>query len=218
MRAQETNIIALQQEHQQMNKYLNMATQKSLQPGRSQISYKHTYETDTFLPLSQAGVTALPQVIKQHAGQNRELRLRTTTETKTRTVTARIIKLKLADLHIYNPGESYDCRISINLEVNMNSPELDPELITTQPSGTQPPLPERRKDRLSYKHLAYQVDLTKVDVAGMPGSKYELEIEVDAKVLREQMALAVQGAANAYRDVVEGLLNDAVFLMRQQKG
>ena len=67
---------------------------------------------------------------------------------------------------------------------------------------------------MSYKHLAYSIDLTKVESQGVP-SKYELELEVDANVLRQQIERGKRGLDTAYTDVVSGFFDNATFLMRQ---
>lgn len=197
-----------------MNKFLNSTAQASMAPGRVHMQYEHLYQTDTFATLSPAGLAALPPIVQRKPLHGRELRLRTTRNTKTKQVIAHIIKVPLGDLHIQNPGEPYDCRISMNLEVNLDRPDLRLEDLVEPPAHDKPPAPERRKDRLSYKHLAYSVDLTKVESAGVP-PKYELELEVDANVLRAQIARVKKGQESAYGDVVSGFLDNATFLMRQ---
>ena len=67
----------------------------------------------------------LPQSIQRRSGK--DPRLRVTTNTKENRIIARIVKVRIADLHIFNPG-FYDCRISINLEVNLDRPDIDPNL------------------------------------------------------------------------------------------
>ena len=206
-----------QPEHKAMNQFLNSAIQESLQPGRVKMQYKHPRETDSFRPLSAAGLQALPPAFRtrrQLAG--RDLKLRTSTD-QAKNVTARIVKLHVADLHIYNPNHHYDCRISINLEANMNRPELAPfddlvEPVSWQDAVTKREIvatPDRKKDRLSYKHLAYSFDLTRVDVKGLD-PKYELELELDAEVLRGCLG------GPGFATVVSGFLDNATFLMRQR--
>lgn len=129
-------------------------------------------------------------------------------------VKARIVKIPISNLHIFNPGPSYDCRISINLEVNLDRPELDLDaLIAEDQQGTEV---DRKKDRVSYKHLdVYSIDLTRVDRDGLAAT-FELELEVDSNVLREQMDLMQDGKPNAFGDVVSGFLDNATFLMRRR--
>lgn len=197
-----------------MNNFLNSTTQAAQAPGRVPIAYKHLYQTDTFATLSPAGLASLPPAVQRRPLHGRELRLRTSRDTKNPNhILAHIIKVPLGDLHIQNPGEPYDCRISMNLEVNFPT-DIDINDLIEPPTHDKPAPPERRKDRLSYKHLAYSVDLTKVESAGVP-AKYELELEVDAAVLREQIERGKRGEDSAYTDVVSGFLDNATFLMRQ---
>jgi polynucleotide 5'-triphosphatase len=198
-----------------MNSFLNSTIQAAQAPGRVPFVYEHLFQTDTFATLSPAGLASLPpSVQKCRHLSGRELRLRTSRDTRNPSkVLAHIIKVPLGDLHIQNPGEPYDCRISMNLEVNfpVDTPIAD---LIEPATESKPAPPERRKDRLSYKHLAYSVDLTKVESAGV-APKYELELEVDAGVLREQIERGKRGEDSAYTDVVAGFLDNATFLMRQ---
>ncbi|KAK5129988.1 hypothetical protein LTR08_002581 [Meristemomyces frigidus] len=201
-------------EHKAMNTFLNAAITETLQPGRVKMQYLHPRETDSFRPLSAAGLQALPPPFRARSSKlpaGRSLKLRTSTN-EHNVVTARIVKLHITDLHIYNPNYNYDCRISINLEANMNRAELAPfdELVEPAlPNWGEGGTPERRKDRLSYRHLAYSFDLTRVDVRGME-PKYELELEVEAGVLRGCLG------GPGFASVVGGFLDNATFLMRQR--
>lgn len=198
-----------------MNQFLNATTQESRQPGRVHMQYAHLHQTDSFSTLSAAGYAALPESARKRP-LKRELRLRTTRDSRTGQVLARIVKIPLGDIHIYNPNEPYDCRISMNLEVNLERPDLDPAALIEPPTAEKPAQPERKKDRLSYKHLCYSVDLTKVEVQGVARPKYELELELDPGKLRAQMALQSQGQPNGVADVVSGFIDNACFLMKQR--
>lgn len=197
-----------------MNEFLNKAIRDSKQPGRVPMDYEHRYETDSFAALSPAGYDALPPSIsKRHF--DHPPKLRTSRNDKTGQVIARIIKMHLGSLHIFNPQEPYDCRISMNLEVNLDRPDLDPDELIEQATEAKPAPLSRKKDRLSYKHLAYSIDLTKVETRGF-APKYELELEVDSSLLREQMQRMQSGQEHAFTDVVSGFVDDATFLMRQR--
>jgi hypothetical protein len=178
------------------------------------MRYKHLYETDSFHHLSASGLALLPESLQKRSNPKRENRLRITTDSKTRQVTARIIKHKIADLHIYNPA-SYDCRITINLEVNLDRPDIEPASLVAADDAQRGHEVPRVKDRLSYQHLAYSIDLTKVEMQGMP-PRFELELEVDSALLRQQMGLAKQGQKSAFGDVVSGFLDNLTFLMREK--
>ena len=151
-----------------MNDFLNHCVKQSIDdPARVNMGYKHRYEVDSFAPLTQVGYDALPQSAKNYLdmARQRNLRLRTTVNDRaqpgTNPIIGRIVKIRLADLDIFCPGFAFDCRISINIEVDMhNRPDIDPSLIVE--AGETNSGGERRKDRLSYSHLAYSVDLTQV--------------------------------------------------------
>ncbi|KAL1297903.1 hypothetical protein AAFC00_006418 [Neodothiora populina] len=210
-------------QHKQMNDFLNNAAQKSMEPHRVKMGYKHRYERDSFAPLNQAGYEALPPSAKAQLRPNHSLKLRTTVDTKVpkgtpEPVLGRIVKIRLDDLDIHCPRMDFDCRISVNVEVDLNNrPNVDPSLIVDALAADDPErAPDRFKDRLSYKHLAYSVDLTQVRGAG--GKKtHELEIEVDTTKLREEALRCVQGQDNAYETLVDGLLSNVLTLMKAQK-
>lgn len=213
--------------HRTLNEYLNKSLQDSMEPGRTKMKYTHLYETDSFYTLSSTGLAVLPPPMKgRKAGGGRPPRLRVTRDSRTGEIRARIVKVNIDHLHIYNPQALFDVRVSVNLEVNLDRPGLDPSSLIAAPNepGAGPPVnePERKKDRLSYKHLAYSIDLTKVESnpapAPRPGedpASYELEVEVDSTLLRQQLALLNNGENNAFPDVVAGFLDNVTFLSRQ---
>lgn len=201
-----------------MNEFLNKRTQESMQPGRVRMEYKHRYERDTFNALSQAGVTALPTAAKNYMQGRFAPRLRTTFNSRPKSgenpLLAKIVKIRLADLDILSPSADFDCRISINIEVDLlNRPDIDPTLIIEPPEREKEPQSERQKDRVSYRHLAYSVDLTQVILQSGEKS-HELEIEVDAVKLREHAVRAAENQPNAYAELVEGLINNVLLLAK----
>jgi len=183
------------------------------------MEYKHRYERDTFAALSQTAMTALPTAAKNYLQGRHNPRLRTTFNSRPKPneppLLARIVKIRLADLDILSPHADFDCRISINIEVDLlNRPDIDATLIIVEPPERErEPQSERQKDRVSYKHLAYSVDLTQVILASGEKS-HELEIEVDAVKLREHAVRAAEGQPNAYAEIVEGLINNVLLLAR----
>jgi polynucleotide 5'-triphosphatase len=210
-------------QHKCLNDFLNKAVQESVTtPGRHRLDYKHRYEIDSFAQLNQAGLDALPAAALNYMDQARvrNTRLRTTVNERAPAgadaVLARILKIRLADLDIFCPGSPFDCRISINIEVDMhNRADIDPTLIVE--AGEAKTGGERKKDRLSYRHLAYSVDLTQVKSAD--GRKiHELEIEVDAIKLREQAERERAGQPNGFGDMVQGLINNVFTLMKVRLG
>lgn len=129
------------------------------------MDYKHTREIDTFYELTQAGALALPQSIvsglninPRHANKSK---VRITTDQKTGKVLAKIIKARVADIDIYSPRTLFDWRISVNVEMDYKGEMTD----LVEPQTRDGKQADRNKDRMSYKHLAYQIDLTQVTPA-----------------------------------------------------
>lgn len=206
----------LEAAHKRMNEFLNKITRDAATtPGRKKIEYTHTRETDSFRTLNNTGLSLMPETLMKR-NRRPDLKLRTSKRDKDGAVTGRIVKLQLAQLQIHSPLDSYDVRISMNLEVNLDQPELDTMAITDNPTHDKPAQPDRKKDRVSYKHLACQTDLTRVDTPGL-GPKYELELELDANVLRHQQHLLASGQENGFQAVVEGFMDNLTLLMRQPK-
>lgn len=202
--------------HKKMNEFLNRITQTAATtPGRKKIEYTHTRETDSFRTLNDIGMKMMPEALLSRS-KRRDLRLRTSTRDKDGATTGRIVKLPLSQLQIHSPLDSYDVRISMNLEVNLDQPEVDTLDITDSPTHDKPAQPERKKDRVSYRHLACQTDLTRVDTPGL-GPKYELELELDSGMLRMQQGLLKRGEENGFQAVVEGFMDNLTLLMRQPK-
>lgn len=191
------------------------------------MDYKHRYERDTFAALNRAGYEALPQCAKAHLKPHHSLKLRTTEDVDKRNgqkppfpVLGRIVKVRLGDLDIHCPRMDFDCRISANIEVDLNNrPDLDPALIVVPPAENEVDAagaaPSRFKDRLSYKHLAYSIDLTQVTLP--TGAKsHELEVEIDTTKLRaEALGIAHNGGdSSAFETLVDGFVNNVLVLIK----
>jgi len=85
--------------------------------------------------------------------------VRVTYNQKDNKVIAKIIKARVSHFYIHFPTVCIDCRISINLEMNWDGSVEELEQLPNRDRGENP---ERNKDRLSYTHGPYQVDLTQV--------------------------------------------------------
>ena len=101
----------------------------------------------------------------------------------------------------------------------MNHPStsaLDPETLTISPEDEKNRQPDRYKDRLSYAHCAYSIDLTQVTLGSQADETktHELEVEVDPVKLRDQAEMLRQGRPNAFEALVQGLLSNCFLLMR----
>ncbi|GJJ15658.1 hypothetical protein Clacol_009936 [Clathrus columnatus] len=149
----ESNMSASQ--HQHYNGLLNslgIPPQDSSAIPRTPLKYSHTRLVDTLYP----------------SPDNSHEKLRVTTDEATGKVVQCIKKIRLGDLNVYSPKRNADWRISVNLEVPV-----------PQPAGT--PLYSRKKDRLTYTHQYFNIDLTQVHQAMGPNATpvllHELELE-----------------------------------------
>ncbi|KAL4885560.1 CYTH-like domain-containing protein [Aspergillus karnatakaensis] len=202
-----------QAQHRAMNNFLNETVKASMpqaNPGRIPLSYAHKKERDMFYEVSPSD---LPPIIRQNLNPRHKPKVRVTVDQRTGEVLAKIVKCRVADLDIHNPRFCVDYRISVNLEMN-----YDGDISHLTPADTGRGASDRNKDRMSYRHLAYQVDLTQV-ARSEPSAKgefeHELEVEVSAAEIRRQGQLAMSGdPSNQYEDLVKGLLDNIRILAR----
>ena len=134
------------------------------------MHHKHTREIDNFYELSHEGRRLLPHHISKFLNPMRSSRVRITTDVNTGTMVAKIIKLRIADFDIYNPRCAFDYRISISVECPWEGSESHLSMV----SAEQGRRGERQKDRMSYRHMFYQIDLTQVnypEVSILPGDR-----------------------------------------------
>lgn len=125
------------------------------------MSYVHTYECDNFYDLSQSGQLRLPASIREQLNpRHNRAKVRITTNQKTGQEIAKIIKVRVADIDVFSPRTAFDWRLSVNLEMSFQGDMK--ELV--EPAG-QEKGGTRNKDRMSYSHQAYQIDLTQVTPA-----------------------------------------------------
>ncbi|KAJ5326975.1 hypothetical protein MYU51_008137 [Penicillium brevicompactum] len=204
------------EQHRAMNNFLNDTVKASLpqqNPSRIPLAYVHTKERDTFYEIQPA---ELPPIIRQNLNPRHKPKVRVTTDQRTGEVLAKIVKCRVADLDVCSPRTTVDWRVSVNLEMEYtgdisNLPVIDPA-VTKGGRG------DRNKDRMSYRHLAYQVDLTQVAKSDQPGRnefEHELEIEMSAAELRRQGQLAIAGdPQNQYEDLVKGFVDNIRVLAR----
>jgi mRNA capping enzyme, beta chain len=148
---------------------------KSPKPDHSQptskpriaMTYVHTRERDTFYELPPRTQMALPPSIRAQLNPRHRAKVRVTTDQKSGKTLAKIIKARVADLDIYSPCTLFDWRISVNLEM-----EYDGEIEGLAEGGDGRGRADRNKDRMSYRHLAYQIDLTQVTPSDVSCSPY----------------------------------------------
>lgn len=204
-------------QHRAMNNFLNEAVKASMpQAGLNRIplSYAHKRERDTFYEVPPQ---ELPPLVQNYLNPRHKPKVRVTTDQKTGEVLAKIIKCRIADLDVYSPRTHVDWRISVNLEMNF---DRDVRQYTISDGGGARGRAggERIKDRMSYRHLAYQIDLTQVGTAesSVKGDfEHELEVEISAAEVRRQGELAMEGdERNQYEDLVKGFVDNVRFLAR----
>ncbi|PYH47342.1 putative mRNA capping nucleoside-triphosphatase [Aspergillus saccharolyticus JOP 1030-1] len=200
-------------QHQAMNNFLNEAVKKSLDQAdrpRIPISYAHKKERDTFYEVS---ANDLPPVIRQNLNPRHKPKVRVTVDQRTNEVLAKIVKCRIADLDIHSPNTCVDWRISVNLEMNYDGDVS--QLTVVDPARGRGG--DRNKDRMSYRHLAYQIDLTQVAKSDSPKGdfEHELEVEVSAAEIRRQGQMAMNGEPHQYEDLVKGFLDNVRVLARQ---
>ncbi|KAK1752978.1 CYTH-like domain-containing protein [Echria macrotheca] len=197
---------------------LNKANQGRPRP-RLEIKYKHRYEIDKFFELpphvrdrTLPACVAMPLAARKHGAK-----VRVTHDARTNELLAKIVKARVADINIHFPEYTLDCRISINLEMDWNGSVAELEQMATATRTS----PSRNKDRLSYKHGPYQIDLTQVtQVPQGPNNsrqdkEHELEIEVAPEVLIDQGNRVKEGKPHAYVELVEGFINNIRVLGRE---
>ncbi|KAF3938813.1 hypothetical protein ABW19_dt0204309 [Dactylella cylindrospora] len=229
-------------QHKRMNEFLNRTfTESQRQAQQSQhqttgqtdypaitapripLTYKHLRERDSFYEVPVEAIPLLPPSISRVPNYRHRLKLRITTDQKTGKVLNKIIKARIADLNVYSPKTAFDWRISINMEMPWHG---DVEGLMPHGGGVQGGSGERNKDRLSYQHLCFSVDLTQVTAAAgdprgggpqqlLPKKDHELEIEVDAKKVREQGMLSMEGRPNGFQDLVRGFVDNVRVLTRE---
>lgn len=151
--------------HKAYNDFLNQAviqTDPRSGSGRVQVQYAHRREIDRFIELPNDLQARIPGCMRSRLGSRaRNVRVRLTYDQKSGEVLGKIIKARVADFDIHLPSCPMDCRISVNLEMDWDGPVAELEqLYASQNDHARNP--DRNKDRLSYKHGPYQIDLTQV--------------------------------------------------------
>ncbi|KAI9733049.1 MAG: mRNA-capping enzyme subunit beta [Cirrosporium novae-zelandiae] len=203
--------------HRALNEYLNSLVVQSVKQNESMksrqpIVYQHTKEIDTFYELPQAGLLEIPSAIRKQLNARFKPKVRITHDQKTGKQLAKIIKGSLGTLEIYSPMTAFDWRVSVNVEM-----KYDGDIGTLVEVSRAGRRSERIKDRVSYRHVAYQIDLTQVapsDVAKVE-KEHELEIELSSMEVRRQGQLAHAGQTSHYEELIGGFVNNVRVLVRQ---
>ncbi|KAI9726291.1 MAG: mRNA-capping enzyme subunit beta [Chrysothrix sp. TS-e1954] len=209
-------------QHGLYNEFLNRKLEESVRGAsanqvqqtkkRTPLEYQHLRQIDTFYDLPKSEVPHLPPSVQQQLAKDPRRfrpRVRVTTDEKTGQVLAKIIKTRIDDFHVFSPACALDWRLSVNMETNWDG-DLQ-ALLASQPAGEK--LQVRRKDRMSYRHVFCQIDLTQVKT-GEKDPSHELEVELaTSEVMRQGKLLGTQ-QANEYEGVVKSLVNNVRVLAR----
>ncbi|KAI0106817.1 mRNA triphosphatase CET1 [Daldinia grandis] len=217
-------------QHRDLNEFLNEQVKASFPrshgaASRVQVHCIHRREVDRFYELAPHMRQRVPACISSLLQQGAPIKARVTTHGQNANdILAKIVKARIADLNIHFPHLPLDCRISINLEWDWDGPVEEIEQ-GQNPHKERPP--DRIKDRLSYKHGFYQIDLTQVkqgpassgsqpcQVPAGAAKEHELEVELEARHLIEHGRMLMQRKPNKYEDLVDGLVNNVRLLARR---
>lgn len=121
-----------------------------------------------------------------------------------------IIKSRIADLEIYNPGYDFDYRISISIESPWNG---DEKWLLPMKAGEGA---TRQKDRMSYRHLTNQIDLTQVAYEDQEQRlEHELEVEMSQFQLCTELEKLRTTGKSRFEDLVRSLLDNTRWLCRE---
>ncbi|KAF9046089.1 mRNA capping enzyme [Panaeolus papilionaceus] len=192
-------------QHRHYNNLLNNLKATSTQPNHpsTPLDYAHHYLVDNFFPPS---ADQGPQLGHPY---DRE-KIRVTRDEKTGNVLESVRKIRLGDLNILSPKREADWRISVNLEVPMPHPVG----VATH---------KRRKDRLSYSHEEFVIDLTQV-TSSMPNEPPQILHELELEIARPELLLssaakrfdasASETEKAAFDELIRAFVNNARILVR----
>ncbi|THV03054.1 mRNA triphosphatase CET1 [Dendrothele bispora CBS 962.96] len=191
----ESNMTAHQHKH--YNGLLNKLKITSSQPGYASgtpLEYNHLYLVDSFYP-SETG--------------SDKSKIRVTRDEKTGNVVEVMKKIRLGDLNVVSPRWATDWRVSVNLEVPVSHP---------LGSATH----TRRKDRMSYTHEEFVIDLTQV--TSTSGGTQEVLHELEVEIARPELLMATAAKRNdpsvpeherhAFDELIRAFVNNARILVR----
>ena len=173
------------------------------------LRHKHLKESDEFYELNFEGRKALPQSLAHWVANSRHPpKVRKTIDDNTGALSKQIIKLRIGDLEIYNPNCLFDYRVSLSLEV----PWKGEAHHLIQPIGENR---DRKKDRISYRHMSNQVDLTQISYYDSAKKEHELEVEISPDEIEKQFALLRERRENQYEELIGTFINNVRLLCRQ---
>ncbi|KAF9568733.1 mRNA triphosphatase CET1 [Agrocybe pediades] len=192
-------------QHKHYNTLLNGLKTASSQPTHvgSPLDYNHLYLVDSFYTNSDSSAGS--------SSSGKEDKIRVTRDEKSGTVLECMRKIRLGDLNVYSPKREADWRISVNLEVPMEHPIGTPSL-------------KRRKDRMSYSHEEFKIDLTQVTSSTTPNGPPQILHELELEIARPDLLLATALKRNdpnvsefersSFDELIRAFVNNARILVR----
>lgn len=74
---------------------------------------------------------------------------------------------------------------------------------------------DRMKDRMSYRHGAYQIDLTQISYnATQKPQQHELEVEISTELIRKELDNLMAQRPTRYEELVRGFIDNVRILCR----
>lgn len=142
--------------------------------------------------------------------------LRMSTDVKTGRIGQFIEKRNVAQLLMYSPKDSYDVKISLNLELPV--PENDPP----EKYQSQTPISIRTKDRVSYIHndSCTRIDVTQVEKHKIKAAKthkentFEVELEINTPALLSAFDNITKDSKQ-YAALIRTFLNNGTIVRRK---
>ncbi|EJC98104.1 mRNA capping enzyme [Fomitiporia mediterranea MF3/22] len=141
-------------------------------------------------------------------------KIRVTRDEKTGDVKECMKKIRLGNLDIFSPKNNADWRVSVNMEIPVPHPVGSVSF-------------SRRKDRMSYSHEEFVIDLTQVTQTSGPGGQPQIMHELEVELARPSVLLstaAVRGAENApplerdaYDELIRAFVNNVRVLVRNTR-
>lgn len=142
--------------------------------------------------------------------------LRMSTDVRTGRIGQFIEKRHIAQLLLYSPKDSYDVKISLNLELPV--PENDPP----EKYQSQTPISIRTKERVSYIHndSCTRIDVTRVATHSQNPSRSSNEIshEVELEINTPALITAFDNITNdsrQYAELIRTFLNNGTIIRRK---
>lgn len=183
---------------EELIKYLRGISEVSENSGKFSIIESHTKDS-----LYRVGVAT-----------QRPRFLRMSTDINTGRVAQFIEKRKVAHLLLFSPKDSYDVKISINLEIPVSDTE-PPEKYKDQT-----PMSERGKQRVSFIHndSCTRIDVTKVENQRGRSSSAELTHEVELEINTPALLGAfndITTDSKVYASVIRTFLNNGTLIRRK---